>query len=121
MDLLDHDEKGASFHLDQRELLMLMALVHAKGFRADTVLPIGGFYKARKSGETHAWEATSMHMLQAACDRASYAMWQQYSAKMRAAPPIHLRDLLDIKPLGHKMGVVSEPEGGEAEPKKAAH
>ncbi len=74
--------------------------VHARGFLNDSVLPIGGFYKARKSGETHAWEATSMHMLQAACDRASYAMWQQYSAKMRAAPPIHLRDLLDIKPLG---------------------
>ncbi|MEM6385994.1 MAG: glutamate synthase large subunit [Pseudomonadota bacterium] len=74
--------------------------VHAKGFRSDAVLPVGGFYKARKSGETHAWEATSMHLLQAACDRASYAMWQQYSAKMRAAPPIHLRDLLDIKPMG---------------------
>ena len=33
------------------------------------VLPIGGFYKARASGETHAWEAQAMHMLQAACDR----------------------------------------------------
>ncbi|MEO1537543.1 MAG: glutamate synthase large subunit [Pseudomonadota bacterium] len=74
--------------------------IHAKGFGSDTVLPIGGFYKARRSGETHAWEATNMHLLQAACDRASYAMWQQYSAKMRSAPPIHLRDLLDIKPMG---------------------
>ena len=27
-------------------------------------------------------------------------MWKQYSAKMRSNPPIHLRDLLDIKPLG---------------------
>ncbi|WP_299970062.1 glutamate synthase large subunit [uncultured Roseobacter sp.] len=65
-----------------------------------SVLPIGGFYKARKSGETHAWEATSMHLMQAACNRASYAMWQQYSKKMQSNPPIHLRDLLDIKPLG---------------------
>ncbi|QMU59405.1 MAG: glutamate synthase large subunit [Boseongicola sp.] len=73
---------------------------HAKGFQGDSILPIGGFYKARRSGETHAWEATSMHLLQAACQRASYAMWQQYSAKMRSAPPIHLRDLLDIKPMG---------------------
>jgi glutamate synthase (NADPH/NADH) large chain len=64
------------------------------------VLPIGGFYKARKSGETHAWEASSMHMLQMACNKASYEMWKQYSAKMQSNPPIHLRDLLDIKPLG---------------------
>ena len=74
--------------------------VHARGFRADGILPIGGFYKARRSGETHAWEAQAMHMLQAACTNASYALWQQFSSKMRSAPPIHLRDLLDIKPLG---------------------
>ncbi len=75
--------------------------VHAKGFHGGAdVLPIGGFYKARKSGETHAWEATSMHMLQTAVQRGSFEMWKQYSAKMRANPPIHLRDLLDIKPMG---------------------
>ncbi|MFV2035662.1 MAG: glutamate synthase central domain-containing protein, partial [Halocynthiibacter sp.] len=75
--------------------------VHARGWLGgQDMLPIGGFYKARKSGETHAWEAQSMHMLQAACAQASYEMWKQYSAKMRASPPIHLRDLLDIKPLG---------------------
>ncbi|MEO0937532.1 MAG: glutamate synthase large subunit [Pseudomonadota bacterium] len=80
--------------------------VHARGW-SDTgnVLPIGGFYKARNKGETHAWEATSMHMLQAACTRASYAMWQQYSAKMKSMPPIHLRDLLDIKPLGEAVPI----------------
>ncbi|MEO0502476.1 MAG: glutamate synthase large subunit, partial [Pseudomonadota bacterium] len=74
--------------------------VHAMGWAGGDVLPIGGFYKARKSGETHAWEATSMHMMQMACNRASFEMWKQYSAKMRSGPPIHLRDLLDIKPLG---------------------
>src|SRR6056297_2554934 len=80
--------------------------VHALGFRGGRdVLPIGGFYKARRSGETHAWEATAMHMLQSACDRASYEMWKQYSAKMRAAPPIHLRDLLDIKPMGKPIAI----------------
>ncbi|WP_415922325.1 glutamate synthase large subunit [Tateyamaria sp. SN6-1] len=74
--------------------------VHAMGWSGGDVLPIGGFYKARKSGETHAWEATSMHMMQMACNRASFEMWKQYSAKMRSGPPIHLRDLMDIKPLG---------------------
>ncbi|MCE8513821.1 glutamate synthase large subunit [Ruegeria pomeroyi] len=75
--------------------------IHARGWDSGLdVLPIGGFYKARKSGETHAWEATSMHMMQMACNRASYELWKQYSAKMQSNPPIHLRDLLDIKPLG---------------------
>ncbi|MEC8575718.1 MAG: glutamate synthase central domain-containing protein, partial [Pseudomonadota bacterium] len=67
--------------------------IHAKAWLgAQDVLPIGGFYKARKSGETHAWEATSMHMMQMACNRASYELWKQYSAKMQSNPPIHLRD-----------------------------
>ncbi|WP_343116302.1 glutamate synthase large subunit [Ostreiculturibacter nitratireducens] len=78
-----------------------MEEIHAKGWKPGMdVLPIGGFYKARRSGEKHAWEAQTMHMLQSACDRASYDMWKQYSAAMRSNPPIHLRDLLDIKPLG---------------------
>ncbi|MFM2356878.1 MAG: hypothetical protein RLZZ528_2614, partial [Pseudomonadota bacterium] len=75
--------------------------IHARGWKSGTdVLPIGGFYKARRSGEKHAWEAQTMHMLQSACDRASYDLWKQYSAAMRANPPIHIRDLLDIKALG---------------------
>jgi len=75
--------------------------VHAKGWQGDgVVMPIGGFYKQRKTGEKHAWEASSMHMLQMACNKASYQMWQQYSKKMQSSPPIHLRDLLDIKPKG---------------------
>ncbi|WP_424941477.1 glutamate synthase large subunit [Aliiroseovarius sp. S253] len=75
--------------------------IHAAGFGGgDKVLPVGGFYKARRSGETHAWEAQTMHLLQSACDRASFEMWKQYSARMQSNPPIHLRDLLDIKPMG---------------------
>ncbi|MEP3346999.1 MAG: glutamate synthase large subunit [Litoreibacter sp.] len=80
--------------------------VHSAGWRAETsVLPIGGFYKSRRSGEKHAWEAQTMHMLQAACNRASYDMWKQYSQTMKANPPIHLRDLLDIKTLGEPISV----------------
>ncbi len=74
--------------------------VHALGFKGTNVLPIGGFYKARKSGETHAWGAQTMHLMQAACDKASFELWKQYSNAMQANPPIHLRDLLAIKPLG---------------------
>ena len=75
--------------------------IHSQGWGStDNVLPIGGFYKSRRTGESHAWEAQSMHMMQAACSRASYDLWKQYSARMQANPPIHLRDLLAIKPLG---------------------
>jgi glutamate synthase (NADPH/NADH) large chain len=76
-------------------------MVHTQGWlKGQDVLPIGGFYKVRRSGETHAWEATSMHMLQAACNKGSFEMWKTYSAKMRSNPPIHLRDLMDFKALG---------------------
>ncbi|MCC1481177.1 glutamate synthase large subunit [Roseibaca sp. Y0-43] len=80
---------------------MKLEEVHAKGWRGgQDVLPIGGFYKARRSGEKHAWEATNMHLLQQACNNSSYALWKQYSKAMSSRDPIHLRDLLDIKPLG---------------------
>ncbi len=75
--------------------------VHARGFAGDAeLLPVGGFYKLRRSGEKHAWEANTMRLLQLACEKASYDVWKQYSKTMRANPPIHVRDLLDIKPLG---------------------
>ncbi|MCC1494778.1 glutamate synthase large subunit [Cognatishimia sp. F0-27] len=80
--------------------------IHAQGFGGGRdVLPIGGFYKARKTGETHAWGAQTMHLMQAACNRASYEMWKTYSKAMQANPPIHLRDLLAIKPLGEPVAL----------------
>ena len=84
----------------------------------DAVLPIGGFYKARRSGESHAWEARTMHILQSACDRGSYDIWKQYSKAMQARPPIHLRDLLDFQPQtqagGARRGRVRSPRSASA-------
>jgi glutamate synthase (NADPH/NADH) large chain len=75
--------------------------IHGKGWLGGSdVLPIGGFYKLRRQGEKHAWQAQTMHLLQSACDQASFDLWKQYSAAMQANPPIHLRDLLDLQPLG---------------------
>ena len=75
--------------------------IHSKAFGgADNVLPIGGFYKSRKTGEAHAWEARAMHMLQMACNNGSYELFRQFSEGMQARDPIHLRDLLDFKPAG---------------------
>ena len=80
--------------------------IHGLGWQGGRdVLPIGGFYKARKSGETHAWEAQSMHMMQTACNTGSFQMWKNYSAKMQSNPPINLRDLLAIKPMGEAINV----------------
>jgi glutamate synthase (NADPH/NADH) large chain len=80
--------------------------VHGRAFRGGTdILPIGGFYKARKSGETHAWGAQTMHMMQMACNKASYALWKRYSEAMQANPPIHLRDLMAIKPMGQAVPI----------------
>jgi len=80
--------------------------VHAKGWRQSTdILPIGGFYKSRKGGEVHAWQAQSMHLLQAACEKASFSLWTQFSQAMQNNPPIHLRDLLDIKPIGEPVKI----------------
>jgi glutamate synthase (NADPH/NADH) large chain len=89
---------GIGLHGIQRKLEQ----IHAKGWLGQQdVLPIGGFYKARRTGEKHAWEAQTMHLLQSACDRASFELWKQYSKAMQNNPPIHLRDLLAIKPLGN--------------------
>ena len=76
------------------------AEIHTKGWSlGQDILPIGGFYKSRQSGEKHAWEAQTMHLMQAACQKGSFDLWKQYSRKMQSNPPIHLRDLLDIKSL----------------------
>ena len=79
--------------------------MHAQAWRGQDILPIGGFYKARKSGETHAWGAQTMHMMQMACNNSSYELWKRYSAAMQSAPPIHIRDLMAIKPMGEAISV----------------
>jgi glutamate synthase (NADPH/NADH) large chain len=74
--------------------------VHGTAYRGRNVLPIGGLYKQRRSGEAHAWQGNLIHMMQAAVDRNSYSAWKQFSEAMAQQPPIHLRDLLAFKPLG---------------------
>ena len=75
--------------------------LHARAFREEVaVLPIGGLYKARASGETHAWDAQNIHLLQAACADGDADLWRRYSEALRARPPVHLRDLLDFCPAG---------------------
>ena len=74
--------------------------LHAQAHRGPGVLPIGGLYKYRRRGEAHAWGAQLMHMMQSAVGQNSYALWKKYSDGMASQPPIHLRDLVDFKPMG---------------------
>ncbi|MGC6485660.1 MAG: glutamate synthase large subunit, partial [Candidatus Puniceispirillales bacterium] len=64
-------------------------------------LPVGGFFRLRKSGEAHAFDAEVIHSMQHACDTGSYDSWKNYTAKVSAAGPVNLRDLLDFTE-GHK-------------------
>ena len=59
-------------------------------------LPIGGFYRQRAGGETHAWSAQLMHMLQTAVATDSYSAYLNFSRGVRELPPVYLRDLLEF-------------------------
>jgi len=71
---------------------------HAIAYSEDIIaLPIGGFYKYRRNGERHAWEAGLIHMLQQAVATDSYPTFKKYTEATNKRPPIQLRDLLDFR------------------------
>ncbi|WNO54125.1 glutamate synthase large subunit [Stakelama saccharophila] len=59
-------------------------------------LPIGGFYRQRYGGETHAYSAQLMHLLQTAVGTDSYSSYLQFARGVRDLPPVYLRDLLEF-------------------------
>jgi glutamate synthase (NADPH/NADH) large chain len=59
-------------------------------------LPIGGFYRQRHTGETHAYSAQLMHLLQTAVATDSYSTYLQFSRGVEALPPVYLRDLFQF-------------------------
>ncbi len=75
------------------------ARLHARAFDEDVIaLPVGGFYKARVGGETHAHGAHLIHLLQSAVASDSYGTYKKYSDGVWALPPVSLRHLMDFKP-----------------------
>ncbi|HEY2068445.1 MAG TPA: glutamate synthase large subunit [Rhizomicrobium sp.] len=75
-----------------------VARQHARAFDEDVVsLPMGGFYKARANGETHAHSAALIHLLQSAVANDSYTAFKKYSDGVRALPPVSLRHLMDVR------------------------
>ncbi len=72
--------------------------LHGRAWDADLVtLPVGGIYKLRRRGESHAFEGTLIHMLQSAVQSDSYASYRKYADAVRRLPPVALRDLLDFR------------------------
>jgi glutamate synthase (NADPH) large chain len=59
-------------------------------------LPIGGYYRQRHGGETHAYSAQLMHQLQTAVATDSYQAYLQFSRGVADLPPVYLRDLLQF-------------------------
>ena len=75
----------------------LLAL-HRAAWNAEFVaLPVGGLYKLRKRGETHAFDGGLIHMLQTAVATDSYQIYRRYVEGVRRQPPVALRDLLDFR------------------------
>jgi glutamate synthase (NADPH/NADH) large chain len=83
-------EGYASLHLNAQ-------LRHDAAFDpAVATLPIGGFYRQRHGGETHAYSAQLMHLLQTAVATDSYSTYQKFSRGVADLPPVYLRDLLQF-------------------------
>ena len=71
---------------------------HAKAFDEDVIaLPVGGFYKYRRSGERHAWQADYIHTLQQAVATDSFSTYKRYARAIYNQPPTSLRNLLDFR------------------------
>jgi len=72
--------------------------LHRTAYGSDNPsLSVGGLYRYRRGGETHAFEGNLIHMLQSAVANDAYSQYLRYSQALRDLPPIHLRDLLDFK------------------------
>ena len=83
-------EGYASLHLNAR-------IRHEKAWdEAVATLPIGGFYRQRADGETHAYSAQLMHLLQTAVATDSYTQYLQFSRGVSDLPPVYLRDLFQF-------------------------
>jgi glutamate synthase (NADPH/NADH) large chain len=71
--------------------------LHKAAWEGDAgTLPVGGVYKLRRRGETHAFDST-IHMLQEAVGSDSFQAFRRYAETVRKAPPVALRDLLDFR------------------------
>ena len=80
--------------------------LHRETFTDDAaVLPIGGLYRYRSTGEVHSFAPELVHTLQAAAATDAYQLYRKYSEGARDLPPVNLRDLLDFDTVGAEVPV----------------
>ncbi|MDB5689326.1 MAG: glutamate synthase large subunit, partial [Sphingomonas bacterium] len=78
-------------------LQLSATLRHQAAFdEAIATLPVGGFYRQRAGGESHAYSAQLMHLLQTAVSTDSYSTYLQFARGVKDLPPVYLRDLLEF-------------------------
>ncbi len=75
----------------------VLSFHHEAWGTAAAVLPVGGLYKMRRSGEFHAFDGTLIHMLQTAVSSDSFTIYRRYADAVQRQKPVALRDLLDFR------------------------
>jgi glutamate synthase (NADPH/NADH) large chain len=77
--------------------------LHQIAYQNDYKLPVGGFYRYRNNGETHAYEADLIHRLQTACATGSFKQYMDFARQVNSSEAIHIRSLFgfcsDKKPI----------------------
>ncbi|MBI4597738.1 MAG: glutamate synthase large subunit, partial [Candidatus Omnitrophica bacterium] len=75
---------------------------HREAYEAEEPLHLesGGFYKYRRDGEYHAFNPEMVRHLQQSIRLSDYDSYQKFAAAVNTRPPMVLRDLLEVKPLG---------------------
>tara|TARA_B100000945_G_scaffold238307_1_gene194398 strand:- start:184 stop:4683 length:4500 start_codon:yes stop_codon:yes gene_type:complete len=78
--------------------------LHIKAFQKNVImLPIGGLYKYRKSGESHQFKGNLIHLLQHSVGKNSYEIFKKYSEGINNSQPTNLRDLLEFRKTNKKI------------------
>ena len=72
--------------------------LHSKAHQKNVVvLPIGGLYKYRKTGEDHQFQGNLIHLLQHSVGKNSYDLFKKYTDGIHKLNPTNLRDLLEFR------------------------
>ncbi|HEX7391249.1 MAG TPA: glutamate synthase large subunit, partial [Acidiphilium sp.] len=85
--------------------------LHETAWDSDVItLPVGGIYKMRRKGETHAFDGDMVHLLQTAVATDSFTLYRKYADAVNNRPPVALRDLLAFRTEGCTPIAVDEVE-----------
>ena len=80
--------------------------IHFRAYQKNVVvLPIGGLYKYRKTGEDHQFQGNLIHLLQNSVGKKSYEMFKKYSEGINNLKPTNLRDLLEFRKVKNPINV----------------